>query len=307
LGGEATMGAPMERSETVPRLLRWSSLLAVVVAISAAIAAYLSEILHVRVLSVVSAALAATLAVLLIYRLRILTNALIRARGALIESECRSAAAIMASSIAHDINNILLVCGGHIDELARCAGNPGLISKLSVDFRRAATEIAVLAKQLLRLGRPVLPGQFESVELSTAIEASLNVVRGHRAVKACHLEVQPLPRAEVRLNQALLSRALINLIVNAAEATGEGGRIAVRCRPSAANIEIEVHDDGPGIAPQDRELILSPFYTSKADGSGLGLVVVKECAREHSGQLEVSDSDLGGACLRLRIQAQSSR
>jgi signal transduction histidine kinase len=90
-----------------------------------------------------------------------------------------------------------------------------------------------------------------------------------------------------------LKQAMSNLISNAADAVNENGRIWVRavCEEGldSHEVKITIEDDGPGIAPESRERIFEPFYTTKKDvGTGLGLWVTKEIVERHGGSIKVA-------------------
>jgi len=104
-----------------------------------------------------------------------------------------------------------------------------------------------------------------------------------------------------------LHQVLLNLIVNASQAVKDGGRIGVRAR--AVDVEgdrmvaIEVHDDGPGVSPELRERILDPFFTTRAEGTGLGLAVCSRIVSDHGGDLRVGEGPLGGASFVVQLPA----
>ncbi|MES2856436.1 MAG: HAMP domain-containing sensor histidine kinase, partial [Bdellovibrionota bacterium] len=91
------------------------------------------------------------------------------------------------------------------------------------------------------------------------------------------------------------------LIMNAAEATGGTGTIRVTVGSQFGVVRLSVEDDGPGIAPSLRETIFEVFFTTKRTGTGLGLLSVKTCVELHRGQIDVGDSQLGGACFTIAL------
>jgi len=93
----------------------------------------------------------------------------------------------------------------------------------------------------------------------------------------------------------------LNLILTAAVAAGEGGRVEVRLRREHGDAVLEVHDNGSGVPEESREKIFEPFYTTKPEGTGLGLLAARMGAEEHGGSIVVGDSDLGGAAFRVRL------
>ena len=286
---------------TVSRYLFWSTVFSMAIAVASAAAAYLALLTEVRILATMAAALSIFVGSWLLRRLRHAALALARTHERLVESEVRSTAALIASSIGHDINNVLVVCGAHIEDLEEAANEPAAIAGLSLDFERSASEIAALARRLLDASKLQLAPAFSDGAVGSAVAPALEIASAHPAVRKCRFDPEPIPDVRARLSAPLLSRALLNLIVNAADAAGPGGRVAVRFRVGQGTFTTEVHDSGPGVSEPERSRILEPFYSSKVGGTGLGLVVVRECARQHSGQLEITDSDLGGACFRLVI------
>lgn len=98
----------------------------------------------------------------------------------------------------------------------------------------------------------------------------------------------------------LLAQMLINLLRNAAQATGTGGHVRLRALArSGQGAIIEVADDGPGVPEHLRNDIFLPFFTTRANGTGVGLNLARQIAVAHGWQTEVGDSDLGGAAIRL--------
>ena len=85
---------------------------------------------------------------------------------------------------------------------------------------------------------------------------------------------------------------------------GETGHIVLRARRKDPWLVVTVEDDGPGVPFDDRNLVFELYYTTKVDGSGLGLALAHHIARSHQGALEVGESALGGARFDLRIPAE---
>jgi nitrogen fixation/metabolism regulation signal transduction histidine kinase len=111
------------------------------------------------------------------------------------------------------------------------------------------------------------------------------------------------PRSlEVSADAELLDQALINLARNAIEALGADGRIDVRAyRDSDGHLVVAVADNGPGISLDMREKIFVPFFTTKRQGSGVGLTLVRQIASVHDATVQVSDTPGGGATIALRF------
>jgi signal transduction histidine kinase len=105
-----------------------------------------------------------------------------------------------------------------------------------------------------------------------------------------------------------LSRAILNLLVNAQEALGDtpGGRVTLSARESTGGIEISVTDNGPGVPAELKDAIWSPEVTTRRRGSGLGLAMVRQTVQAHGGEVDLRTPDGGGAEFRLFFPLESS-
>ena len=223
---------------------------------------------------------------------------ILRQQGALVASEGKAMAGIFATSIAHDMKNLLAVAHGYMSLLKEDLRRIG--KKNEAERMAAAVEnIADLATKLLSVGRSGSPGHKQQIDLADLVRRIVAFAPTHMKVRRCRLSTKLDQVPLLGVNESLLSRCLMNLILNAAEATGGEGIIEVRLTRAADVVYLEVHDNGPGVPVEIRQIIFDPFYSSKPDGSGLGLLSVKVCAEEHGGMAEVVESDLGGACFRM--------
>jgi nitrogen fixation/metabolism regulation signal transduction histidine kinase len=114
---------------------------------------------------------------------------------------------------------------------------------------------------------------------------------------------EPLP---VSIDAMMLKRCLDNLIRNAAQAAAslhveEGAEVVVEGRREGKSVVLEVRDNGPGVPPDDVERIFDPYYTTKSDGTGLGLPIVKKVVLEHGGSVESGRAASGGAVFSIRL------
>lgn len=116
------------------------------------------------------------------------------------------------------------------------------------------------------------------------------------------LEVQPPPaEAIVCGNREALVGTLLNLITNGLQASGPSAVVSVSFSVSGNHAELRVSDNGPGVPPGLHNRIFDPFFTSRSDGNGLGLAVVKSVARAHGGDVHVENNPLQGASFVLRL------
>jgi signal transduction histidine kinase len=198
---------------------------------------------------------------------------------------------LFTSSIAHEIKNALV----------------GV--KTCVQLA-AGSELGPLAnREVMRIESLVnLLSQYVSKNQQTFTRVKLNevVANAARSLEAAcatkNLSLQMLIGATsdtIAGNGIQLEQALMNLLLNAVEATPAGGAIAVRTYNEAGQARIEVRDSGPGIPAEDLERIFEPFYSTKARGSGLGLGISRRIVRDHSGDIEVTSDPGQGATFIL--------
>jgi len=126
----------------------------------------------------------------------------------------------------------------------------------------------------------------------------------HPHMRDRHLTVAKIPHERVVMNKGLFVQMLMNLLINAAEATSAGGMILLQVEVEDGEVIIKVHDNGPGVAADVINRIVDPCFTTKPDGSGLGLLSVMTFIDSHNGKLQVGKSKLGGALFEVRFPVQ---
>jgi signal transduction histidine kinase len=112
-------------------------------------------------------------------------------------------------------------------------------------------------------------------------------------------ELPPFP-----FDAELMERVFYNLLLNAAQASAEGGAITLKTRRADATAEVAVIDRGPGIDPKIMEQIFNPFFTTKSNGVGLGLAIVSKIVDEHGGRMTVESEPGKGSVFRVYLPIQ---
>ena len=105
----------------------------------------------------------------------------------------------------------------------------------------------------------------------------------------------------VRGNRAALEQLFLNLLLNAAQASSESGRVHVRIEEAAGHLRVHVRDEGAGISPEEIGRVLEPFYSTREGGTGLGLPIASRIAKAHGGDLEIESSVGKGTTVTLVI------
>jgi len=154
---------------------------------------------------------------------------------------------------------------------------------------------------LLDLSRPMKVAP-ERVDLRRICDEVIERLRESRLLEG--VEVTVRGSGEVEGQPLRLRQVVLNLVKNAAEAAGKGGRVEVQVRSEGGAVEVAVGDNGPGLREAEAEAqsrLFEPFYTTKPTGTGLGLAVSRAIAQAHGGDVSAGRSALGGALFTLRV------
>ncbi|MCY1054645.1 ATP-binding protein [Nannocystis sp. SCPEA4] len=153
----------------------------------------------------------------------------------------------------------------------------------------------------LRAARGRMPEQAPSAP--AALVQSVCDLIAHRFQAAeVELQVEIAPdMPEVRVNALLVEHALVNLLVNACDASPKGACVTLRVRQEGEDVVFEVLDEGEGVREEDRERLIKPFFSRKAHGTGLGLALTNEIARMSRGSVTLAARSPRGAIATLRL------
>lgn len=219
----------------------------------------------------------------------------------LLQGQRRSVAAMSAASIAHDLNNLLLSLAGLVEELKNHEKSDPFLITLRKDIEIGIDKVLHLTARIASTAKDVLPEERVHTDLCSAAGQVIALSRKHPDVKHCSVLVPEQACINVTINPNLFEDALLNLVLNAAQAAGEGGTIEVRISQEKDRALVEVHDTGPGVPEELRNRIFDPCFTTKPRGTGVGLLAVKTFAASHGGDVQVDSSPWGGALFRLRF------
>jgi len=158
-----------------------------------------------------------------------------------------------------------------------------------------------MMKDLLDFARP-LALQREQEDLNKLIAESLSVVEDEaqrRKVNIRHTPSEKLP--PVAMDTMRMERVLINLIMNAVQASPEGETVTVQTYRDGSSLVVDIADCGCGIPLDNREEIFNPFFSTKKEGTGLGLPIAKKIVEAHEGHIKILDNPEKGVTFRLMI------
>ncbi len=266
-----------------------------------------------------------------------MTERLLDAQGALVRAEKLASVGRLAAGVAHEIGNPLAAVENYLELLRRRGVEPDLVEAIE----READRIDAIVRSLLEYSRP-RTAEREPLELGAVAAGAVELLRTQGALRGVSVEVtqgEGVPR--VLGDRSALEQVFVNLILNAVDAAGEGGRLVIaasstglgdaaaaprrgsdadgarasdRRRPRASRhleavrdgspaAQVVVADSGPGVPPQLVARIFDPFFTTKPPGrgTGLGLAIVQRTVQDHGGRVDVSTAREGGAAFTVTL------
>jgi len=223
-----------------------------------------------------------------------------------------SAVAEMGAALAHELNQPLTAMTLYLTAAERAISqDPDKAADL---FRRSKAEAARAGEIIRRIRQMVERADHEMAmfNLSEVVAASVDLCRIADPERNSFIEVEGLPKAFEAFGDATqIQQVLINLIKNALDATtGQSDRRVRVSSQLGEALELFVEDNGPGVAPDIRERLFSPFTSTKARGLGIGLSICRNIIEGHGGALDLVDASpnpkpLGGACFRIRMPLET--
>lgn len=213
----------------------------------------------------------------------------------------------LAASLAHEIKNPLASIRSAVEQLGRMPAadeDTGSLTRLVV---RESDRLSRLLSEFLDFAR-VRVTRVTALDLAGLVKDTMNLVAAHPD-RSPTTTLSFESDSDVQMidgDADLLHRAIFNLLLNAAQAIGEGGAVRVRMRtatpdsvpggvvPDAGAVCLVIEDDGPGMPAEVRDRIFTPFFTTKPRGSGLGLPVVHRAIEAHRGVVLVDSSPGSG-------------
>ena len=211
----------------------------------------------------------------------------------------------LAGGVAHDFNNLLTVMSG-VSELLAESVEPGSDeATLLTDLDDAITRATLLGRQLLAVSRRQVVAP-TTLDLCLLVREFLPMAKrliGDDVTLTARL---PEGAAFAYVDQGSIEQILLNLIVNARDAMPHGGTINVSLEDSReSSLDLTVSDTGIGIAESARQRLFQPFFTTKEQGTGLGLATVADILARIGGSIQVSSDPGAGATFRVSLPRPS--
>jgi len=271
-----------------------------------------------------------------------MTDRLLDAQSALVRAEKLASVGRLAAGIAHEVGNPLSAIGNYVELLRRRGADADVVTSIE----REAGRIDGIVRSLMAYARPRATSR-ESLDLADIARGAVDLLRSQGVLRPVDVQVHLAEPAPMILgDRVALEQVLVNLLLNAVDAAGGGGHIAVSVAPTTLGVEVEsprrltdvpgagpvarnerrsgrhlpgvsdgtraaqllVADSGPGVPDELLGRIFDPFFTTKdpGRGTGLGLAIVQRIIEDHGGRVDVTRAREGGAAFTVTLPPHHS-
>jgi two-component system sensor histidine kinase HydH len=224
----------------------------------------------------------------------------IRAMEEALERSRRHAAlGQMAAGIAHEIRNPLGTLRGFAQYFSRSDNQDAKAHEYADLMVGEVDRLNRTVSALLQFSRPREP-EWSKVDLCVLAQRSLTFIQADADSQQIQLNLK-LPESELILtaDSDLLQQVLLNLLQNSLAATAADGEIELGITQQSDQIHLWVRDSGKGLSTEERAKMFDPFFTTRKDGTGLGLAMVQQIIEQHKGRIEVESNEGQGTCISV--------
>jgi PAS domain S-box-containing protein len=226
------------------------------------------------------------------------------AEARLVEQAALAQVGQLATVVAHEVRNPLAGIKGAMQVLMSRRRDEAEL-RVMREITERIDGLSELINDLMVFTRP-RPLALKPVDLSAVVKDAVAFIRRDPAARRVTIAVEDRPFT-IQADAEMIRAALLNLLINAAQAAGDQGRIDVTVAPTTAGATITVRDSGPGIPAEILERVFEPFFTTKARGGGLGLPIARRTAERHGGSLTLACPSGGGTIATLALATDTGR
>lgn len=220
-------------------------------------------------------------------------------------SEKLTAIGQLAAGVAHEIRNPLTTLRGFIQLLQTDADRS--LSKEHIDIMLSEMDrIHFIVSEFLVLAKPQAV-RFQQVDLAETLRDLIVLMQAQAMMSGVRLELKfdkDVPAIEGEPNQ--LKQVFLNILKNAIEAMPDGGRLLIELKTGQEGVVVRCTDEGVGIPAEELPRLGEPFYTSKPNGNGLGLMVSQQIISNHKGVIRIESEPGQGTCVEIRLPLANS-
>lgn len=231
---------------------------------------------------------------------------LARTQKELVEKERLAAVGELAAVVAHEVRNPLGAIFNSLQALKHHVPQTGSVPQLLGILDEEADRLSRIVEDLLDFSRPTTP-ELKPVDLDAMIHGAVEVASRATSVTASprvDVTINTEPGTRPLLDERMMRQVLINLVINAVQASNGVARIEIRAgvelRRGQLLTRIEVEDHGIGMDDATLAKVFQPFFSTKAKGTGLGLALVRRFVEAHGGEVSVKSKTGEGSTFTLR-------
>ncbi|QDU39126.1 Sensor protein ZraS [Maioricimonas rarisocia] len=230
------------------------------------------------------------------------TRELQESQALLVQQEKQAAFGLLAAGIAHEVGNPLAAISSLVQMMNRRELDDYMHEKLGL-IDEQLRRIQRTLHELVDFSRPAT-NDVAICDIHEVLDNALNIAKYYKRKKGKTIVTSyadGLSRVEIVRDRIL--QVFLNLILNAMDATGEGGTIEIHTSQQDDVLRIAVCDDGVGIDPDYRARLFQPYFTTKATGTGLGLFVCRNILQESGGDIELTGTSSSGTTFTVSLPA----
>jgi len=205
----------------------------------------------------------------------------------------------MAAVLAHEIKNPLAGIRGVVQVIAGRMQSGGAEAEMMGEVIARIDALDAMMKDVLVFARPRRP-KMQPVEIVPLVRLTAELLKQGADLREVEIDVRGESPA-VNGDPEMLKMVFQNLLLNSAHATKSKGRIRVDVSKSDTDCTVTVEDDGPGVPLEIQGKIFTPFFTTKARGTGLGLATAKRFVEAHQGEISIECPPAGGTAVHVRL------
>jgi two-component system sensor kinase FixL len=205
----------------------------------------------------------------------------------------------MAAVLAHEIKNPLAGIRGAIQVISSRMSAGSADAAMTGEIINRIDALDMLMKDMLLFARPPAPKR-RAVELAPLVAVTASLLKEDASLSGVDVDITGTA-PPVSADAEMLKMVFQNLLVNGAHAMNGRGRIRVDVRPVEGACQIVFTDSGPGIPPEIRDKVFTPFFTTKSRGTGLGLPTAKRFIDAHHGVIAVDCPPTGGTVVSIQL------
>jgi signal transduction histidine kinase len=228
------------------------------------------------------------------------TRLLQETQAQLLHQEKMAAFGLLAAGIAHEVGNPLTSISSLVQMLQRRDCDDYFRERLGL-VGGELQRIRTILRELITFSRPASTERTR-VSLAEVVDEALGIAKYYQGGKS--RKITAAVPADLPLLVGVrgqLVQTVLNLVLNAIDATAKGGRVEIAAERRGAELALTVRDDGPGIPPEYAGRLFTPYFTTKKHGTGLGLFVTRKLVTGHGGELEFESAPGQGALFRVRL------